>query len=236
MQGFDITRIVYTLIPMILALTVHEYFHAWTAHKLGDDTAARMGRLTLNPIAHIDPIGTLLIPIIGIGTGAPFFGWAKPVPISPVQFSRRMRMKTGVLITSAAGPLSNLVFGFVCAGLLSIIGHSIGIEVLFGKLAANTGVTVALIRLLGWLAMINIGLFVFNLLPVPPLDGGGVLAGLLPDRFHPMLDTLARYSFVFFIAIMVLGGRFLAVPVQFIVELFSSIVNFPIWLAFYGSV
>ncbi len=235
MINFDIVQVFNVLIPMILSLTVHEYFHAWTAMKLGDDTASRMGRLTLNPIAHIDPIGTLLIPIIGISSGVPFFGWAKPVPITPLQFSRRVRMKTGVMLTSAAGPLSNLLFGLILAGILSGIAHSIGTEELLARLQTNQGITVALVRLLGWATIINVGLFIFNLLPIPPLDGSGVLAGFLPDRYHYVLDFMARYSFILFIALLMVGGEFIGYPVRWIVQGFSSLVGFPIWLAFYGS-
>jgi Zn-dependent protease len=231
MQSFDIMRLVYVLIPMILALSVHEYFHAWTAMKLGDDTAARRGRLTLNPLAHIDPIGTLLIPIVGLTSGAPFFGWAKPVPITPLNFTRRMRMKTGIMLTSAAGPLSNLLFALVMTIVLGIIVHTIGKEELFAMLHANKGITVALIRLIGWTALINVGLFIFNLLPIPPLDGSGVLAGFLPDRYLETFEKLGRYSFILFIGILLVGGRFIGYPVMWIINGFSALIGFPIWLA-----
>jgi Zn-dependent protease len=235
MEPFDVMEIVFVLIPMIMALSVHEYFHAWVAAKLGDDTAVRHGRLTLNPVAHIDPIGTLLIPIVGLSTGVPFFGWAKPVPISPIQFTRRFRMKTGVLLVSAAGPLSNLVFGFLMALALSAVAHSIGVEELISMLANNQGITVALVRLMGYAILINVGLFIFNLLPIPPLDGSGVLQGFLPDKYHHYLDSMAKYSFLFFIAIILLGGRFIGYPVIWIIQGFSSIVGFEILFAFYGS-
>lgn len=230
-MSFDPMKLVYVLIPMILALTVHEYFHAYLALKLGDDTAARQGRLTLNPMAHIDPIGTLLIPIVGITSGVPFFGWAKPVPISPIQFTRRMRMKTGVLITSAAGPLSNLLFGFVMAVTLGIIAKVVGEMELLSMLHENKGITAALVRLIGWTTLINVGLFIFNLLPIPPLDGSGVLAGFLPDKYHATLDMLGRYSFILFIAILLVGGRIIGYPVMWIIQGFSAIAGFPIWYA-----
>lgn len=235
MEAFDPLKLVLVLVPMLLSLTVHEYFHAWMASRLGDDTARAAGRLTLNPLAHIDPIGTLLIPIIGLSTGVPFFGWAKPVPITPLRFTRSLRMKTGVMLTSAAGPLSNLLFGFLMAVVLSVVAHVVGVEKLLYLLRDNQGITVALVRLLGWTILINVGLFIFNLLPIPPLDGSGVLMGLLPDRYLPILQQLGRYSFVLFIAILVLGGQVIGWPVKWIVGLFSSLVGFPIWLAFYGG-
>jgi Zn-dependent protease len=234
MEPFDLMQIVFVLIPMILALTVHEFFHAWIALKLGDDTAMRQGRLTLNPMAHIDPIGTLLIPIVGLTSGVPFFGWAKPVPITPIQFTRRIRMKTGVLLTSAAGPLSNLLFGFITAVILSIIAHAVGIGELVELLQANTGLTAALVRLVGMTTIINVGLFVFNLLPIPPLDGSGVLAGLLPDKYQAAFENLGRYSFILFIGILLIGGRVIGYPVMWIIQGFSAIVGFPIWVAIQG--
>lgn len=231
MTAFDPMQLVYVLIPMILALTVHEYSHAWVAARLGDDTAARQGRLTLNPIVHIDPIGTLLIPIVGLTAGVPFFGWARPVPIAPVQFSRKMRMKTGVLLTSAAGPLSNLLFGFLMALVLGLVATAVGAGELLRMLHENQGIGVALVRLLGWVVLINVGLFIFNLLPIPPLDGSGVVAGLLPDRYQEAYENFGRYSFILFIAILVGGGSVIGYPVLWIVQGFSAVAGFPIWYA-----
>jgi len=221
---------------MIFALTVHEFFHAWTASKLGDDTAVRQGRLTLNPLAHIDPIGTILLPMVGMLTGAPFFGWAKPVPISPLQFTRRLRMKTGVLLTSAAGPLSNLVFGFLLAVVIGVIALVVGEQELALQLQDTHDLVGALIRLLGWTTLINIGLFVFNLIPIPPLDGSGVLAGFLPDRYHYILEAMSQYSFILFILILWVGGSLISVPVLFILRLFVSLVGSPeVWVAIYRN-
>jgi Zn-dependent protease len=107
--GIDLLAGVKILIPLILSLTVHEFAHAWSAYRLGDDTASRMGRLTLNPLAHIDPIGTVLLPLLGIP-----FGWARPVPINPARFRRSMRMSTGMMITAAAGPLANVILAVAC--------------------------------------------------------------------------------------------------------------------------
>lgn len=216
---------------MILALTVHEYSHAFVAARLGDDTAARMGRLTLNPVSHIDPIGTLLIPIVGIASGVPFFGWAKPVPISPVQFTRKLRMKTSTLLVSVAGPASNLLFALVMAILLGIIGPSAIEDIAAGVTNAH----VAVVRLAGWTLVINVGLFIFNLLPVPPLDGSKVLAGLLPDRYAPALDFISKYSFVLFIAILVFGGQFIGYPVKMIIAGLSNLIGFNIWWALAGA-
>src|SRR5215831_18865252 len=104
------------LIPLILSLTVHEFAHAWSAYKLGDTTAAEQGRLTLNPLVHIDLIGTFLLPLLGVP-----FGWAKPVPVNPVRFRRDVSMGRGMMITAAAGPLSNVVLAVVCAITLGLL-------------------------------------------------------------------------------------------------------------------
>src|SRR5262252_9131058 len=104
------------LVPLLLSLTVHEWAHAYSAHRLGDDTAERQGRLTLNPIPHIDLVGTLLLPLLGVP-----FGWAKPVPVNPARFKRTVNMRTGMLITAAAGPFSNLVLAILAAVILGII-------------------------------------------------------------------------------------------------------------------
>src|SRR5689334_23219884 len=109
LQGGSLLAGIKYLIPLILSLTVHEWAHAYSAFRLGDDTASRQGRLTLNPIPHIDPIGTILCPLLGIP-----FGWAKPVPVNPLRFNRGVSMRTGMMITAAAGPLSNLVLAVLC--------------------------------------------------------------------------------------------------------------------------
>jgi Zn-dependent protease len=229
-QSFDLIRVVFILIPMILALTVHEFAHAFVANKLGDQTAKYLGRMTLNPLSHIDPIGTLLIPAIGMLANAPFFGWAKPVPFNPLQFNRGIRMKTGILLTAIAGPISNLLFAFVLAIILGQIGPAALRDILLG----SKGLQVALVRLAGWTLLINVGLFVFNLIPIPPLDGNKVLAGFLPDRFYPALDAFNRYSFVLFILLLVVGGRFLSFPVMWIIHGFSEVVGFNLWYSLYG--
>jgi Zn-dependent protease len=221
MEHFDFMRIIYFIVPMILSLTVHEYAHAWVAAKLGDDTATRMGRKTLNPIAHIDPIWTLLVPIIGIMSNGPVFGMAKPVPINPVRFTRKYRMKISVLMVALAGPMSNLIFAVVVSLLLGIIqSPSIGFMT-FG----DKGISGALLVLAQLTILVNVTLFVFNLIPIPPLDGSKVLAGLLPDRFLPMFSVVEKYFYIFFIFILILGGAFLAAPVNWISNLLFQLTR-----------
>jgi Zn-dependent protease len=156
------------LIPLVLSLTVHEFAHAWSARLLGDDTAERMGRFTLNPLVHIDLFGTLLLPLLGIP-----FGWAKPVPVDPSRFRRDVSMRTGWMLTAAAGPLSNIVLA-----ALSALAFALTFRFAPGFLPANPGFEF----FLKIMVVANVGLALFNLLPVPPLDGSGAVPLLLNDR------------------------------------------------------
>jgi Zn-dependent proteases len=221
MEHFDFMRVIYFIVPVILSLTVHEYAHAWVAAKLGDDTATRMGRKTLNPIAHIDPIWTLLVPIIGIMSHGPVFGMAKPVPINPIRFTRKYRMKISVLMVALAGPISNIIFAVLLAVLLGVLRSSA-----VGLLTnSDKGISGALFMLAITTIQVNVTLFVFNLIPIPPLDGSKVLAGLLPDRFLPMFSVVEKYFYIFFIFILILGGAFLAAPVNWITDLLFQLTR-----------
>ena len=168
------TRVLF-LVPVVLSLTVHEFAHAFTAWKLGDDTAARLGRLTLNPIPHIDPVG-LLLPLLGVP-----FGWAKPVPIDPARFSPGIRMETGLVLTAGAGPLSNALLA---------IGTTLGMA--FWTRFDATAPQAALWPMLEMLVTLNLLLAIFNLLPIPPLDGSRICDGLMPDALRPAWNAFAR--------------------------------------------
>jgi Zn-dependent protease len=192
-------EVILVLVPMVLCLTVHEYSHARSALWLGDDTARHLGRLTLNPAAHIDVFGTLLLPGLAIATGSSlFFGWAKPVPVNPVRFTRyffgrRVTMRTGMMMTAAAGPMSNIVFGLACAVALKVF------EVMH--------VTTEALTVLTWrLLLVNFVLAVFNLIPVPPLDGSKVLAAFLPRALAEKFDMLERNPFLSLIVLFGLLG------------------------------
>jgi Zn-dependent protease len=231
--------LVVVLVPMILSLSVHEFAHAWSAHLLGDDTAKAQGRMTVNPIAHIDVFGTLLIPAFSvIAGGIGLIGWAKPVPVSPHRFRRTVSMRSGMIITALAGPFSNIVLALLVAGVATFLFSPV-----LGALSAHPGIgtrTTALMLLgdrkflddnaallaamgfgktqgvvallLGRIFLMNVGLAVFNMLPVPPLDG----SRLLPLDVQ---EKLLRYSMVVFIGFIVvinLAGGVLWVPVSFV--------------------
>jgi Zn-dependent protease len=178
------------LIPLLLSLAVHEWAHAWVAWQLGDDTAARQGRLTLDPLAHVDPLGTFLLPLLGVP-----FGWAKPVPVNPIRFHRSVRLGTGLALTAAAGPLANLVlaaFAALASGLLAR----------FAPEAHAAGG--ALPNLLQTLVFLNLIFAVFNLLPIPPLDGSRILDAFLPARLRPAWDALSSAAPAVLVAVLLL--------------------------------
>jgi len=180
LSSFNLTSSVMNLIVLLLSLTVHEFFHAWSAWKLGDDTAARMGRLTLNPIPHIDLFGTILLPLMG----API-GWAKPVPVNPSRFRRGISMTTGDTIVSVAGPLSNLGLGLLVAVIFGVVARVSPGTVDYGTPAY---------ALLERFMLVNAGLALFNILPIPPLDGGHVAGNHIPYGWRTAWDQYAQVA------------------------------------------
>lgn len=188
------------IIPTMLSLTVHEWAHAWSAWKLGDDTAAREGRLSLNPIVHIDPLGTLLLPLLGVP-----FGWAKPVPVNPVRFRREVSMSTGMAITAAAGPISNVILAIVCA-------IALGVTLRFNPSLARD--QAGLMALLVYGVQLNIGLALFNMLPVPPLDGSRVVSRFIPRRFEDTWESIGRAGPILLFLVIAGGGFILRGPIS----------------------
>jgi Zn-dependent protease len=198
-RNFFLERIL-IFVPLLLSLTVHEYAHAYSAFLLGDDTAARDGRLTLNPIAHIDPLGTVILPLLGVP-----FGWAKPVPVNPTRFRREVTMRSGMMITAAAGPLSNLLIAIVSAIVF-------GLLIRFDVIRARDS---GLVQLLMITIQMNLALCLFNFLPVPPLDGSRIVDGLIPYRYRHVWEDAQRFSGIALLAVIVGGGYVLAVPLSY---------------------
>ncbi|MDB5976914.1 MAG: site-2 protease family protein [Nevskia sp.] len=178
-------------LPVIFAITLHEVAHGWVARSLGDATAYKLGRLSLNPLRHVDPVGTVLVPGVLLAMGGGFlFGWAKPVPVDWRNFRKP---RTDMALVAAAGPLSNLVMA-ICWGLVFKLAVDIG---------AQEGVWYG-VRLMGRAGMIiNISLMVLNLLPLPPLDGGRVLMGVLPPRAAFRFAKIEPYGMLILILLAV---------------------------------
>jgi Zn-dependent protease len=208
------------LITLLLSVSVHEYSHALAAYRLGDDTAARQGRLTLNPFAHADPIGTLLLPLLGVLWGKGAFGWGRPVPYVPNHLTRRFSMRAGEAIISFAGPLANLVLAIISTLALYAIWHGLGrYLVLHPSL-------MPVIPLLYGLLRLNLVLFFFNLLPVPPLDGSKILAWVLGYRVDRLLDSLQSLGFFGLILAIMFGGIVIGPFVNFGLDLADRFIRF----------
>jgi Zn-dependent protease len=201
------TEIVILIVVILFSMTIHEAMHAYMGYWLGDDTAKQEGRLSLNPIAHIDPIMTLLLPILLLLSGGPIFGGAKPVPFNP---SRVKYGEFGAMLVGLVGPLTNLVIAFLLFGLYALSG----VQGLIGD-ALKLAVT------------INIGFFVFNMIPIPPLDGSRVLYYLAPEPIRRVMERLEQYGILIVIAIVVLFGAalssYMLMAISFFVNIFASI-------------
>ena len=184
------------LIPLVIAIVFHEVSHGWVANKLGDPTAKRLGRLTFNPIKHVDPFGTILLPMVLAVTGAPVFGWAKPVPV----VSQRLRNpRYHMILVALAGPGMNLLLALIASLVFA------------GLVAASPQglIWVFIIQNLINFMVINVFLAIFNLIPIPPFDGGHVVEGLLPRRLAVQYAKLRRYGFLLLIILL------LIVPMMF---------------------
>lgn len=189
MNSIDIPRLILLAPPLLFALTIHEFAHGYVAFTLGDPTAKAGGRLTLNPLKHLDPIGTIAFFLIN-------FGWAKPVPVNPYYFKNPRK---DMLWVALAGPATNLVIAVISAIVIKLV-------VLMASILPLTNITFAIMypiqQMLVASVWINLVLCIFNFLPIPPLDGSRILAGLLPDHLARSYASLERYGFIILILLM----------------------------------
>ncbi|MCX7101435.1 MAG: site-2 protease family protein [Methylobacter sp.] len=209
-------RIVVWVLPVVFAITVHEVAHGWIAKKYGDNTASLLGRLTLNPIKHVDLVGTIILPGILLMTGTGFiFGWAKPVPVDPRNFKNPLR---DMALVALAGPVSNLLMAVGWA-LIARMGVTIGTQ--------TEAISLPLIYTGIAGISINLALAMINLLPIPPLDGSRILTGILPHRLAWQYNRLERYGFIILLVLLYTNalGAILAYPMFAAQKLFFAIAG-----------
>lgn len=203
----DIGQSLIIFAVLLFSLTVHEMAHAVTADWLGDPTARRLGRVSLNPAVHIDPVGTIMLPLLGLVAGGFVFGWAKPVPVNPANLKNH---RQDFLVIAAAGPASNIIMAIGASMLLGLVPGGLGASEGMAGVMATFGFA---------MVQLNLLLAVFNMLPIPPLDGGNVLAGILPEALAASYDRLVRpYGFVILIVLMATGWlyRLIGPPLSFL--------------------
>jgi Zn-dependent protease len=209
-MNIDVPEVLMWVGVLLVALSVHESAHAWTADRLGDPTARRLGRVSLNPLVHADLFGTLLFPLIGLSTLGVAFGWAKPVPVQTANLRNPRRDHT---LVAAAGPLSNVALAVVCfLFLFALKSSSDQMELLvnqamrgFGQASGAESVIVTLASIADKGLMINILLAIFNMIPVAPLDGAAVVSGLLPAPLARPFDAIQQFGFIILIAMLIWG-------------------------------
>lgn len=217
MGGEGIRTLFIYVPPFILCLSIHEWAHAWAAYKLGDPTAKLSGRLTADPMAHISVMGTIVFPALGILGYLPFFGWAKPVPVDTRYFKNPRK---GMALVAAAGPISNIILAILLAILFGQLGRFYvpDAEGQRNMLHAALEMTQAAI-------IVNLSLAVFNMLPIPPLDGSRILQAFLSRTWAHKFDQVANSGIVFFIIMMLAfrgGFGFVGYPIKFLYGLLAK--------------
>lgn len=222
MPNIDIQNLLITILVLTFSLSTHEYAHAAVAHYLGDNTAKDLGRLTLDPLAHLDPLGALAFLIARIG-------WAKPVPINPANFSKAKSPKIGTMLVSLAGPVSNLLISFMaafCFNLTRVVLAWILVSQR-NELSVNPQIFELLFNIFQSFYFANIGLAIFNLLPIPPLDGSKVLAPLIPEKALRWMAVNQRYISFAFLLLFYFGGNLLGKIISTIAVPFNYVLMLP---------
>lgn len=211
MADLNFGELFISFLVLLFSLTVHESAHAWTADRLGDPTSRLLGRISLNPAVHIDPIGTILLPLLAFISGVPVIGWAKPVPVNILKLRRFRR---DYMLVAAAGPASNIVLAIAASVALRLLPFA---PAAVGELDVLSPLGNLLIASLA----INVALAVFNMIPVPPLDGGNVLWSLLPSRAADRFDAFRPYGFIVLYGLMLTGtlGVIMRVPYALLLTL-----------------
>ncbi len=200
-----VSHLVIYMVVLLLAISCHEAGHAWMSYKFGDDTAYMLGRVTLNPVAHTDPIGTLLIPMVAFVLGSmggamgsiPLIGWGKPTPVNPRKWTN---YTWGNVMVSIAGVLANLILliiGIVAAKVM--ISQGFAVRDFFGQSTNPVAI------LIGDMMLLNLSLFVFNLLPFPPLDGSKILSTFLPESAAPLINMFEQYGYLILMLLIYMG-------------------------------
>lgn len=217
-MSFDIadflSKLVIYMVVWIFAVSAHEAAHAWTSYRFGDDTAFRLGRVTLNPAAHIDAIGTLLLPILGFiisyssAFNFPLIAWGKPTPVNPLKWRNK---DTANVCVSLAGIVVNLLIAIIASVIIKIL---IAQQIVTPE-NYEVGLIAVLFNFLYTMVLMNVGLAIFNLLPFPPLDGSKVLQTFLPRSFEPLFNLLETYGFLILLVLVQLGViRAIVVPLN----------------------
>lgn len=225
-MSLETYQIVFQIVAFLFAISVHESAHAWTAYRCGDDTARLLGRITLNPIKHIDPVGTILMPALAMLTRLPFLiGWAKPTPVDPRQFKHPVRDD---ILVSLAGPISNLLVAVGAVIVMAIIsfsgdfGHAVVKIIGSGGIPDSRSPVVPLVLLADSFLFINILLAAFNVIPIPPLDGSHVIRHFLPEGVRRAYDMMGMFGLIL---LMLAGGRILRVIAAPIFVVFDFVIR-----------